>query len=430
MQAIFLVEVFARFRGRKTTVSVSKHFSTLYIKVSLILYLATIFLKVPQLAAMKFDTPDYPIPGLAISTTHPQDEVEVNLKAGWTSWLFSEMQRRLMSACFILDTQQSVYHEQLTTRSTYKLEYLPWLPCSEEIWEVTSATTWASRLLVHKDIQITRVDEEFLSRISLGDLRKMMPFSQSILVCSQFSGLPARDDPTFPNDYLPCALHPKLFTLIGVFSHNAKTNAFLLFYHTPLQDLLAIAGDTWVFSRKITPPSAFHKAQSCLRIWSSSLAAAAAAQHACRILKDEMSQQFPRSAMQAPSDQSPGLGGCISDYWVLYIAALVCWAFGHRYQSSSGGSTFSCTSDSDSAIDVTSAGYTEMRATEYLTTMLDFSIEELLTSKASVKMESSGVIQLAKLWLEKESEGSSSGMLLDAIRCLNKVAQGGGCKWF
>jgi hypothetical protein len=360
--------------------------------------------------------------------------VEAQLKAAWTSWLFSEMERRLKSACFILDTQQSIYHERSTT--THTLEYLTWLPCPEEIWEATSATMWASQLSVHKVTHMTRVDKEFLGRISPGDVRKLMPFSQSILVCSQFSQLPPRDDSNYPNNYLPHSPHPTLEGLISVFSHNPKTNAFLLFYHTPLQDLLAIAGDTWVFSLKITPASAFHAAQSRLKIWSTSLAGGAAVQYACRILKDEMSRPFPRSAMRVPRDQVVGLDGCISDYWVVYIASLVCWAFGHRYQtSSSAGSTFSRssgTSEHDSAIDVTvSPGYdAETRAMEYLTAMLDLYVEELLTSKASVKASYSGVIQLVTLRLEKEGEGSSCRILLDAIRCLNKIAEGGNRKWF
>jgi hypothetical protein len=171
-----------------------------------------------------------------------------------------------------------------------------------------------------------------------------------------------------------------VFKSHSTFRHDFKGNAFLTFYYIPLQDLLAITGDTWVFGRKITPASALHAAQIRLKMWSSSLAAATAAtatQHACRILQDEITQRSPGSAFR-PADYSAGsLEGCISDDWVLYIASLVCWAFGHRYQTSrrSIESRSSCISDPDSAIDVTSSsGYAEARAMEYLNKMLESSV--------------------------------------------------------
>jgi hypothetical protein len=284
------------------------------------------------------------------------------------------------------------------------------------------------------------VDDRLLVS-SIAEDQKLTPFSHLILLCTQFSELPARDNPTYPNGIMPLYVPPNVEIFMPTFLNKSKTNAFLMFYHIPLQDLLAIAGDTWVFGRKISQASAFHAAQSRLKTWSSSLVAAAATQCACRILQAEITQHVPRSAFHAPNDQVNRLEGCISDYWVLYIASLVCWAFGHRYQTSggsarytAGGSTFSRNSsgisEPDSAIDVTSSsGYAEARAMEYLKKMLESSMEELLTSSFSARGDTGSVLQVVKLRLEKEAGRSSSGMLSDAIRCLNKVAQSGG-KWF
>lgn len=261
----------------------------------------------------------------------------------------------------------------------------------------------------------------------------MPPFSQSILLCSKFSKLPIRHDVKYPNGYIPHSIHPGLATLIHDFNFNPKTEAFLFFYHTPLQDLLAIASDIWVFSQKITPASAFHASKFRLKTWSVSLTGAAATQHACRVLKAELLQQFPRSAVRDPREQESGLEGCISDYWVLYIATLVCWAFGHRHQAHSyRGSLFKSNSSTklDSSTDVpASSGDAERKAMDYLTATLDFSVEDLSTSKASVKADSSSVIQVVKQRLEK-GEGGSSGMLVDAISCLNKIIQGRTSRWF
>jgi hypothetical protein len=343
----------------------------------------------------------------------------------------------------VLDTQQAIYHEQLTIRSTLQqpARYSPWFPGPDEFWEATSAAIWASRLSKHKAANITRVDDRPLASI-IDEEQKVRPFSHLILVCTQFSDLPARDNPIYPNDFIPLfiLLPPTVEIIMTTFRNESKMNAFLMFYYIPLQDLLAIAGDTWVFGRKISQASAFHAAQSRLKTWSSSRAAAAATQCACRILQAEITQHVPRSAFHAPNDQVGRLEGCISDYWVLYIASLVCWAFGHRYQTSggsardtAGGSTFSRDSggisEPDSAIDVTSSGYAEARAMEYLKKMLEPRVEELLTSSFSGRGDTGSVLQVVKLRLEKEGGRSSSGMLSDAIRCLNKVAQSGG-KWF
>jgi hypothetical protein len=64
---------------------------------------------------------------------------------------------------------------------------------------------------------------------------------------------------------------------------------------------------------------------------------------------------------------------------------------------------------------------------DYLNAMLDFSVEDLLTSKASVKADLSSIIQAVRT---ATGEGGSSGMSLDAIMCLNKIIQGGAGKWF
>jgi hypothetical protein len=361
--------------------------------------------------------------------------METILGAAWKSWLYAEARRRLMSACFVLDTQQSIYYEQLTTWSTFQQQakFLPWLPCPEEVWDATSATIWAGRLSEHKATKYSIVVDDRLIASIIAEGQKLTPFSHLILVCTQFSEI--SDDPTYPKGFIPLSIPPALGRFMTTFPHDSKVNAFLMFYHTPLHDLLVIAGDTWVFGRKISSSSIFDAARSHLIMWSSSLGAATATQYACRIVQDEISQRFPRSAFPASNDQVGSLKGCISDYWVLYIAALVCWAFGHKYQSSSGGSISSrdssSTSEPDSAIAVTpSSGYAEARAIEYLKKILEPSVEELLTPSFSARGDPGTILQVVKLHLEKEEEGRSSGMLTDAIGCLNKLAQGRRGKWF
>jgi hypothetical protein len=190
-----------------------------------------------------------PTEGLIFSTKNSQDEMEANLKAAWTAWLNSGSQRRLMGACFILHTRQSIYHEQPTAGSTLDLvaECSSWLPCPEKLWEAISATVWVIRLLEHKAQRRPGIAEAVLAPYFPFWLEKQnpIPFSHLILLCSRFSELPARNHPTYPNDIDPLSFPPFLEKFTTRFRHDYKGNAFSTFYYIPLQDLLATTGDTW-----------------------------------------------------------------------------------------------------------------------------------------------------------------------------------------
>ena len=220
-----------------------------------------------------------------------------------------------------------------------------------------------------------------------------------------------------------------IMSLQTLFPTSPLAHSYLALNHTPLHDLLAIAGDTWVFGKKITPPEAFHSAQSRLKQWSSSLAAAAATQHACHVI----------STVLQPQSLEPN---CVSDYWALYTAALICWAFGHRYSSSSSSAapgslsrTNSSTVINDSTMDIdspltSSPDEAKLKAIKYVNGMLELGTEDLLTSKASIRGDTVGVIDAVRSRLEIDGVGSKCMMIVDAILVLTRIKEGGRGKWF
>ena len=219
---------------------------------------------------------------------------------------------------------------------------------------------------------------------------------------------------------------------MALLPNSPQAHTYLALYHTPLHDLLAIAGDTWVFAQKITPPSAFHAAQSRLKTWSTSLAAAQATHHACQILSESLTQSWVSS-----SDDHSNTTHCISDYWSIYVSALICWAFGHRYQNSSSatGGTLSRSNSSTAigAMDIdeaTASDTAQLKAVKYANDILELDVEELLTSKAAVKCDTTGIIEAVRQRLEFESVGNKSGLLVDAVTVLTKIKEGGRTKWF
>jgi hypothetical protein len=240
-------------------------------------------------------------------------------------------------------------------------------------------------------------------------------------------------------------MNPDIESFMSLFPTSPLAHTYLSLYHTPLYSLLAIACDTWVFGKKITPPSAFYAQQACLKIWSSRLAAAQATHHACQILSVTLSQPIvmtPESGIN--NTQS------LSDYWSLYTSALICWAFGNRYQNSgSNGSNHnpalslnsatptnslsrsSSTTELRSPEDVASLmEETRLKAMAYVNAMLEFSVEELLTGKASVKADTQSVVEAVRARLEMESTGSKCGLLVDACVVLGKIKDAGRGKWF
>ena len=92
-----------------------------------------------------------------------------------------------------------------------------------------------------------------------------------------------------------------------LFSYHAA----LLAAHTPVRDLLAVSGESFVFGEKLATRDQFSQAIDDLRAWIADQRALPALQHAVQLLHASMQN---------------GRCGLIHEDWALTIAALVCWA--------------------------------------------------------------------------------------------------------
>ncbi|RDL37949.1 uncharacterized protein BP5553_05382 [Venustampulla echinocandica] len=404
MQAILLTEVFSRFRGRKTTVRLSRQFDELYGRL----------LKGIDQSYKAIESPDIP--------------------TQWFQWAEIEGHKRLLSACFIFDVQQALYHQQPRSKALGG-ETRPFLPtlCSDSLWNAGTAIEWQAHLTDYPLDQPLQLLEQ--SICSQRTSPRSSAFTQSLLICFLATRLPMRENPRCPNAYLPHAPDSGLTSLMDPFPTSSLAQTYLALHHTPLHDLLAIAGDTWIFGQKVTPPSAFHDAQSRLKTWSSSVAAAQATHHACRILSVGLCQP----STHENNYNEVGLG-YLSKYWGLYIAALICWAFGHRYQPSGSSSGSLTRSNSYTAIGDTDAnGHyqssssaidAQVKTANYVNSMLELSVEDLLTNRASMRGETSAVIDAVRHGLGSDGLGDKCSMLVDCIGVLKKLSKTGKGKWF
>jgi hypothetical protein len=359
---------------------------------------------------------------------------DADAQGGWYHFLEIEARQRLLSACFMFDVHQAMYHQQPRSKAIRdNSRPLMHIPCPENLWDASSASEWQALQGVDYNPQpLHTLEPELCPEYLLT----MSSFTQSLLVCWFAAQLPLREDLNYPNDFLPRSINPEIQNFMSLFPVSPLAQTYLSLYHTPLHSLLAIAGDTWVFAKKITPPSAFHAAQACLKIWSTSLAAAQATHHACQVLASMLSQPLAMS-----TDKMPESTLCLSDYWSLYVCALTCWAFGNRYQNSGSNATnhlnastpstsLSRSSSTTPVDDISLQEETRVKAMGYVEAMLAFSVEELLTSKACVKAETQAVIEAVRWKLDGENTGARSGLLVDAVVVLGKIKEGGKGKWF
>jgi len=346
-----------------------------------------------------------------------------DMQSEWLQWIDNEARQRLLSACFVLDVHQSIYHQQPRSKASRIDPGHFSLPCSESLWDASTPSEWRAQQsqsdYAPQQLQLVEQDP------SAQNPSSGTPFSQALLVSFFATRLPTREDSVYLNDRQ--LVHPGVENLMTLFPTSPLAQTYLALNYTPLHDLLAIAGDTWIFGKKITPPSAFSQASNRLKTWSSSIAAAQATLHACRVLSLHL------------TCQPNGTTECITNYWSIYVSVLICWAFGHRYQISAVGSGTISRNNSSGALNAMNDDASPTQSTEdarlkaltYVEGMLALGVEDLLTNHtASLKGDTWGVIAAVRQRLEVESMGGACSMLVDCIGVLSKISKSGKGKWF
>jgi len=71
-----------------------------------------------------------------------------------------------------------------------------------------------------------------------------------------------------------------------------------------------------------------------------------------------------------------------------------------------------------------------LKALTYVNSMLELSTEDLLTSKASMRGETSGVIDVVRASLEREGAAGKCMSLVDAVLVLTRIKEGGRARFF
>ncbi|KAL8898720.1 MAG: hypothetical protein Q9207_006560 [Kuettlingeria erythrocarpa] len=292
MQAIIHMELFARYRARSAKVEDLQgmpQFQSLY-------------------KSLLTDSRSLQLRAVSLQQTLGAMYAPTQLHAACTRWIDLEARRRILAAAFVIDTQHSHLLQQPPSYTGSLGEEgsdLPF-PNSAKAWNCASLLTW-------RDLVIS---EQHLSASSLDfNLSSLDPFQSSVLTCYQLHCLQSSAD-LIQRDII---LHPtKSHFIATTLTHHALS----LSSYTPLHALIMAASESWLFGTKITEETVWQQAKTTLRDWVAGDAAKKAvwhATHALRLVFLDQSQQ----------QQQVDGNGNLHDLWCLYIAVLVCWAFGY-----------------------------------------------------------------------------------------------------
>ncbi|KAI1438467.1 hypothetical protein GGR50DRAFT_640079 [Xylaria sp. CBS 124048] len=392
MQTILLCEYYGRFRGTRALVRPSEPFQSLYSRVS------------------------NPL------TLNPYDLSSGTSQQRWDEWIIAESYRRLRATCFVLDVHTSMYHEHVISHPFITPNpSVPLTKSTQRLWSAHDSVEWEA-IYSSDPPQLDSVCSTD-GEINTDVVANAPPFDRTIYLALETTRLPRRSPASILDVSAGINTGPTK-QICDLFSGFAVAQTYLALHHTPLRDLLAVSGDSWLFSRKILDPEDFQRRKANVKTWSSSVYAEVAFTFAAKalvIFLDTNDNATPDSQSLTGRNQ-PGEWNTsdISDYWALYVCALICWSLGHRaardttVRESSRGSGASTTS---SARDMA-----EHEARQWLG-MVASSSPESGMQNVRRRRESLGVVALVRKRLERENVGGKNKLLIDAVRVLKTLEE-------
>lgn len=412
LQTNFHLELFTRFRarsGKLESIQGSAEFTSVYSSVrsllgSLACYAAYNSIDQAQLIA---DQEFLQVDQASLHQTLPPPSAPAHLEAVYSRWVEHEIRRRILVAMFVLDTQhshlfqrQSSYSGNLTKEDGLDLPF----PTSTEIWNCPDVPTWRELIASHEAFSINTLGPNHHHHPPLD------PFQSSLLTCchvhrSRLSGTPTQYDLV----YQPSKSH--VHHAAAARTHHSLSMST----HAPLHALLITASESWLFGTKITDEAIWYRSKATLRKWVTGPGALKAVWHATRLLRLAIIKRDD----SAPSREADDQGGCyyLHDPWCLYVAALVCWAFG------SGNTTVEGRPEEEEEESLTDNNHdAEALAVEYLDAMDVLDWRDVRNVAGVRVRKTRGVLECVRLRI---GESGMGGLLDGAEDVLFRLVEGG-----
>jgi hypothetical protein len=312
MQALVLHEVFAIFRSRRPPLQFSKSFEDVY------RYL--------------LHDPD-------ATNSNASSEVYADAMSGRTALndlpltdqipgLDGKCKQRLLVACYVLDQQHAMLFGRQrtdclgTSVNGLSGQTLPWIR-SQQYWDAPTKSH-AQLFAMKVAAGCLAYDQMFEAISDASALTENASWPQDAFRSMAMLGCVT--DPTsdlrvcgFPMDDLsdPDAL---LFAFEQTPRMRLAYHTFMLCRHTPVRDLLAVAGESWVMAEKMSSQSQFVDAQIMVRDFVSAPIA--------DVKRPESPVHFALSHALAVLDihRKHARTGLMFQEWSIYLAAVLIWA--------------------------------------------------------------------------------------------------------
>lgn len=306
LQTVVLLEILSTFCAQQISVQTSSKFR--------------------QLFASPSNQPANAAP-LAIFRTLKGKRTAAELNRAHEFWLENETRSRILHACSVLDAQRADFFGQRRTVAIYptvktgssQVKQIS-LPCDDDLWEASPIERWAELAEKHEYTQLINGKP----KVTAGHQAQYSYFQQQVINANSTGHLRC----TPPLQDVNISLDPIIAR--SDFDYHAAW----MCKHTPVQQLLAVTGESWVLGRKLDQKKNYDTAKRELRKWLDCTPSAqkpypdcmAAYWHALKLLR--ILHVGGKDHFQ--TDVVFGTTNMLHENWVVYLACLVCWAHGRR----------------------------------------------------------------------------------------------------
>ncbi|EXJ89805.1 hypothetical protein A1O3_02872 [Capronia epimyces CBS 606.96] len=305
LQTVFLLEVLGKYCARRVQVEMSTRFRSLFTSLD---------------QARRFLSTD----ALAVFRALPKDRTSDDVTRAHKFWLEHETRRRILQSSMVLDLQQETLFEQPATIVLYERSRRPHLdlrckiplPCSEELWESSPVEAWVEVASKsdspkqqamdddHDDVPSNPPLDLFQIQVSIAASPEL-PYTQLLSRKDQAGEAGAR----------------------LTFNHHLREIAG----HTPIRQLLVVSGESWILGKKLENEAEFQTAKRNLRAWvDANHQSRIALWHATQLIRSRV--EFNCSSSSDPTNTDLVVSFLdtymLHEPWGLYLATLVCWAYG------------------------------------------------------------------------------------------------------
>ena len=251
-------------------------------------------------------------------------------------------------------------------------------------WDCHDTDLWLKLVSRHQPL-----DLRFMKH-SLPSSAPVDPFQSSVLSCYQIQRrLASLKSTAVPNERIRF-YGPETHYSSAYLTHHALQ----LCTFAPLESLLIVSSGSWLFGTKITKNSVWISAKTALRVWVSTEDAARCVWHAIQAL---------RLVLRGESVY------LLHEQWCIYLAALVCWAYGFvpRHPSRAVPETIS-------------VGMAETQTWEYLHAMNVSIWKEI--PRVPLRWSTRGLLECVRARIS----GQTGGLLNQAEDVLARLVEGKG----